>query len=95
MTARGASYTNAWDTTPDVLALLWQPGDIADLCTKVTLSFCPVGHQRTRVELCHAGWPRDRLERYVDHQRGWDEVLIDGYQAYVHRLVDSSLDLSP
>jgi hypothetical protein len=66
----------------------WGPGDLEDAETLVEIRFSALGRQRSRVELIHSGWRSERLERCIDHQQGWNDVLVKGYQAYVQRLVE-------
>ena len=71
---------------PDLLTLSWGPGDLEDAPTLVEVRFGALGSQRSRVELNHGGWRSAQLERCIEHQQGWDAVLVKGYQAYVQKL---------
>ncbi|MEZ5875968.1 MAG: SRPBCC domain-containing protein [Hyphomicrobiales bacterium] len=79
-----ARVTN-W-TPPKRLALSWAPGDLVDNPTEVTILFDPLGERRSRIELIHAGWRSAQLDRYVVYQRGWDAVLVRGFQVYALEL---------
>jgi hypothetical protein len=101
-TREGGSLYEVWDSAPaqvwgrlvtwsppDLLMLAWGPGDLEDAETLVEIRFSALGRQRSRVELIHSGWRSERLERCIDHQQGWNDVLVKGYQAYVQRLVEA------
>jgi len=70
---------------PHRLSFTWHPGRQPDDHTLVELQFIPLDEQRTRVVLIHSGWQTGDEERHRAYVHGWDEVLRQGYAAYVAR----------
>lgn len=68
---------------PHRLAFTWHPGRPPGEHTTVSISFSPLGPDRTRLELTHDGWPPDAAARRADYERGWEALLRDDYAAYL------------
>jgi hypothetical protein len=73
-----------WDP-PRRLTHSWHPGSGAAEATTVELTFSPLGNDRTRIALVHAGWPVSGSARRAAYDQGWDFVLGDCYRAWANR----------
>ena len=78
-----------WDP-PRGLTHTWHPGRTAADATTVELVFTAVGHDRTRLNLEHRGWPADAAARRADYDHGWATVLHDRYAAYLRTVISDA-----
>jgi uncharacterized protein YndB with AHSA1/START domain len=68
---------------PRRLAYSWHPQVDLSQRTMVLVMFTPLGPRRTRLTLTHSGWQPGQEERRTNYHTGWDDVLADGYVAYL------------
>lgn len=71
-----------WDP-PRRIALTWHPGREPDADGMLEIEFTAPAETRTRIELIHSGWQAGDEHRHRAYAQGWDEVLGEGFAAYV------------